>query len=156
MRTGSALFAMCLMGATLQAATDSPAEVSEHAKGAKKVVVATVTEVESSFDVNDYGDRLIVSAVSFQVDETLKGNRDAGGVVTVEGGTVGDLTLSVSDMPRMVKGDRAVLFLNDSPKGGHVPHGRGHGLLKLDGDDRVPGTPLTLDDIRAAVKGGGK
>jgi hypothetical protein len=156
MRVRSVLLAVFLMGATLSASTDSPTEIAAHAKESKKVVVATVTDVQSSFDDNEFGERLIVSTVSYRVDETMKGPRDASGVVTVEGGTVGDLTLSVSDMPRMVKGDRAVLFLNDSPKGGHIPHGRGHGLLKLDSNDRVNGTTLTLDDIRAAVKGAGQ
>jgi hypothetical protein len=65
---------------------------------------------------------------------------------------VGDLTLKVSDMPVMTTGDRAVLFLDDSAKGGHVPHGRGKGLLKVDGSNHVTGTTLTLDEVRAAVQ----
>jgi hypothetical protein len=45
-----------------------------------------------------------------------------------------------------------VLFLDQTPDGGHVPHGRGAGVLKLDADDRVAGTSASLGDIRAAVK----
>jgi hypothetical protein len=52
----------------------------------------------------------------------------------------------------MEKGQRAVLFLTSSRAGGDVPFGRGAGVLNLDADNRVPGTDLTLDDIRAAVK----
>jgi hypothetical protein len=134
------------------ASVEPPIDIAAQAKGAKKVVIATVTDVESLFDTNDYGDRLIVSRVSYRVDETMKGPRETTGVVTVEGGSVGDLTLKVSDMPVMTKGDRAVLFLDDSAKGGQVPHGRGKGLLKIDGSNHVTGTTLTLDEVRAAVQ----
>jgi hypothetical protein len=34
----------------------------------------------------------------------------------------------------------------------HVPHGRGHGILKLTEAGRVEGTTLTLDDIRQQVR----
>jgi hypothetical protein len=137
---------------TASASSDLPADVGKQAKGAKKVVVATVTDVDSEFGENDYGDRLIYSRVTLRVDETMKGNSAAEVVVSVEGGTVGELTLTVSDMPRMERGQRAVLFLDESEKNGNVPHGRGRGVLKLDDDDRVPGTSLSLEDIRAAVK----
>ena len=59
--------------------------------------------------------------------------------VTIEGGTVGDLTLEVSDMPVMEEGDRAVVFLEDSKKGGYVPHRRGSGVMKVDREQRRRG-----------------
>ena len=42
----------------------------------------------------------------------------------------------------MQSGDRGVFFLDDDGSGGHVPHDRGHGVLKLDGSDRVEGSPF--------------
>ena len=51
--------------------------------------------------------------------------------LSVEGGTVGDLTLKVSDMPAVHSGDRGVFFLEDDGSGMHVPHDRGRGVLKL-------------------------
>jgi len=152
MRTPSVFLAICLATVTVWASVDPPVDVGAQAKGANKVVVATVTDVQSAFGENDFGDRLILSRVSFQVNETLKGTHETTVVVTLEGGTVGDLTLEVSDMPTMEKGERAVLFLTSSRAGGVVPYRRGSGLMKLDADNRVPGTDLTLDDIRAAVK----
>ena len=139
---------------TAFASSDPPVDVGKQAKGAKKVVVATVTEVDSEFAENDYGDRLIFSNVTLQIDETMKGPHEGSMVVAIEGGTVGEVTLTVSDMPRMSRGERAVLFLDESPKRGHVPHGRGAGVLKLDADDRVAGTSVSVEDIRAAVKQG--
>jgi hypothetical protein len=73
-------------------------------------------------------------------------------VVTLEGGTVGDLTLKVSDMPTLEKGKRAVLFLNSAPGGGYVPHGRGSGVVEVDATDRGVEEDLTVDNIRTAVK----
>lgn len=152
MRTASTILALLLTCAVAPASADPRTDLPAQAKGARKVVVATVTDVQSSFGVNDHGDQLILSRVSVRVDETMKGPHEGTAVVTLEGGTVGDLTLSVSDMPEMAKGERAVLFLDDSPKNGQVPHGRGAGVMKLDENDRVEGTDLTIDDIRAAVK----
>ena len=124
----------------------------ERARGAKKVVLGTVIDVQSTFDVNDYGDRLIVSNALMHVDETLKGAHEPSVTVTVEGGTVGDLKLSVSDMPVMTVGERAVIFLDDTNRGGHVPHGRGYGVLMLNANNNVEGTTITLDDIKNAVE----
>jgi hypothetical protein len=136
------------------ASLDPPVDVGQQAKGAKKVVVATVTDVNAAFGENEFGDRLILSQVTLRVDETMKGAHEPSVVLSVEGGTVGDLTLTVSDMPKMERGERAVLFLDEAQanRGGHVPRGRGAGVLKLDADDRVAGTAVSLDDVRKAVK----
>ena len=93
----------------------------------------------------------ILSRVAMRVDETMKGAHQATVVVTLEGGTVGDLRLEVSDMQKMEKGKRAVLFLTGDADGGYVPHGRGHGVVEIGPDNRAKGENLS-DDIRAAVK----
>jgi len=137
------------------ASVDPPVDVGERAKGATKVILATVTDVQSAFGENDYGDRLILSQVTLRADETMKGPHEGTVVVTLEGGTVDDLTLDVSDMPKMEKGQRAVLFLTSSAGGRLVPYGRGSGVMDVDADGRITGTGLTVDDIRAAVKQAG-
>jgi hypothetical protein len=152
MRTLLVLSVVCLGAATLSASEGPNIDIGTQAKGAKKVVVATVVDVQSTFDVNDFGDRLIMSHVLLQVEETMKGPHEPSATVTLEGGTVGDLTLSVSDMPKMARGERAVLFLDDSNRGGQIPHGRGTGVLKLDATGHVEGTTTTVDEIRDLVK----
>ena len=152
MRIVSALLVAGLAAATVSASIDVPQDLVEHAKGANRVAVATVTDVESSFAVNEFGDQLIVSRVAFRVEETMKGPSQSTIEVMVEGGTVGDLTLEVSDLPRMERGKRAVLFLTSAADGRNIPHRRGAGLMELAADDRVTGTGLTVDDIRAAVR----
>ena len=60
----------------------------------------------------------------------------------------GEITLHVSDLPRVRTGDRGVFFVTRSSEGRNVPHLRGLGIVPLDDGGRVPGTSLTLDMIR--------
>jgi hypothetical protein len=138
--------------AALGAQGGPPPDVAARSKGADEVVVARVVDVTSRFDTNESGDQLIVSDVALQVEETLKGKPAATNFVTVEGGSVGDITLDVSDMPSMQKNDRAVLFLKHTPAGSHVPWGRGNGVLKLDETNHVEGSNATLEDVKAAIR----
>ena len=74
-----------------------PVPLADRARGAERVVVGHVTSVESAWRTNDYGDRLIVSVVHVAVDETMKGQVQSTMDVDVEGGTIGTVTLRVSD-----------------------------------------------------------
>lgn len=136
------------------AASDGPRpDLTALARRAERVVVATVTRVEPVFQTNEFGDRLIVSRAHLRVETMLK--HDGGPealVLEVEGGTIGDLTLSVSDLPTLEPGERAVVFARRNSRGEFVPEGRGHGILKLDSSDRVQGRPLTLAAVRQAVE----
>jgi hypothetical protein len=85
------------------------------------------------------------------VTETLKGPGRTSVRVQLEGGTVGDLTLRVSDMPALRPGDRGVFFLDAGSSGEFLPHDRGRGVLRLRADDRVEGSTLTLTDVRSQV-----
>jgi hypothetical protein len=123
----------------------------ERARGAEQIILGRVASVSPEWRVNDFGDRLIVSIVRVSVDETLKGFSQATVDVEVEGGTIGSLTLHVSDQQSFMRGDRAVFYLARSRRGTLVPHLRGQGTLKLDQASRVPASTITLDEIRRAV-----
>jgi hypothetical protein len=125
--------------------------VETRARSAQRVVVGTVVQQSPRFHTNEFGDRLIVTDVMVRVDETLKGAPVDLVDVVIEGGTIGTLTLEVSDMPVFKGNERAVLFL-DAAAGGFVPHRRGLGILKLDRGEQVEGTTLTLADVRRAVR----
>jgi len=143
---------MCLLACAhvgaVAFAQEAPVPLADRARGAERVVVGRVTSVSPVWRVNEFGDRLIVSVVSVAVDETLRGPAQQTVEVEVEGGTIGDVTLHVSDLDAVVPGDRAVFYLARSPRGAFVPHLRGQGLLKLDRSDRVRGSSLTLAEIR--------
>ena len=151
-RTVLALLTISLTATAAIAKVDGRPDVGEKTRGSSKVVLGTVTDVESEFGENDYGDRLILSRVTVRVDETMKGVHEGSVVVTLEGGTVGDLKLVVSDMPALEPGNRAVMFLTSSPAGDHRPYGRGSGVVEVGDDDHALESDLTVDDIRAAVK----
>lgn len=124
-------------------------------RGAERVLVGRVTSVNGVWRENEFGDRLIVSVVRLAVEETLKGQHQQDVDVEVEGGTIGNLTLRVSDLATFQPGERAVFYLTRAPRGAFVPYMRGQGLLKLDRANKVPGSALTLEDIRrtAAAEG---
>ena len=147
--------ALILTTAVPVAADVSRSDISSLSRGAHRIVVATVTRVDPVFQNNEFGDQLIVSRTQLRIHEVLKGAPVAGVaesvVMELEGGTIGDLTLTVSDLPILAPGERAVIFMRQNARGALVPHERGHGILKLDSSDHVRGTELPLSAIRRAV-----
>lgn len=116
-------------------------------------MVGRVVSVTPRYQRNRWGDELIVSRAVVAVEETLKGPSRAFESLDVEGGSVGGVTLRVSDMPNLQVGERAVFLVRSGDAGAFVPHLRGQGILRLDSANRVPGTRLTLDAIRAVARG---
>ena len=142
--------------AVLEADSSLSVNVQTRAKGAERVVVAAVENVQPIYARNEFGDDLIVTRTSVRISEVMKGKDIAAGQamdVDVEGGTVGDVTLRVSDMPSVARGEKAILFLTRSKNGRLVPHMRGLGILKLDKSGRVQGTDVTLDELRPLLRG---
>lgn len=122
--------------------------LAERVQGAGVVVVATPVNVSATWRQNALGDRLIVSRFQLQVEETLKGARRNDAVVDLEGGTLDGFTLRVSSLPTLEPGERAVFFLDGQADGSFQPHLRGQGILKLDDQNFVKGSSLSLDEIR--------
>jgi hypothetical protein len=149
-----ALVVVCSIGSAASA-SDHQISIPDRAKGAETIVVATVVEVTPAFERNAFGDNLIVSHAWLKVEESLKGAAAQVIPLDVEGGTVNGLTMRVSDMEPVSRGDRAVFFIKHSSAGVNVPHLRGHGIVKLDKLNRVCGAAnVTLDDVKRQVKDG--
>jgi len=76
----------------------------------------------------------IVTLVSFRVQAVHKGRADS--VVTLQflGGTVGDVTLDVSDMPKFKPGERVVLFVEKNGASASPLIGFYHGKFSLQKD----------------------
>jgi hypothetical protein len=125
--------------------------LTERARGAERIVVGDVTSATPAWRVTEDGDRLIVTVLRVIAHETLKGAAQSTVDVEVEGGTLNGLTLKVSDLPALVPGDRAVFYLRRAATGSLVPHLRGDGVVRLDRSDRIAGSSLTLNDVRAAA-----
>lgn len=136
-----------------------PPDIASRAKGAGRIVVARVADVRAQFATNRFGDQLIISTAVLEVTETLKGAPQSALQVEIEGGTVGDLTLKVSDLPSLREGERAVFFLDAGTGGVSLPHGRGRGILKLSQTDQVENSGLSLGQLRQQIRtalGGGR
>jgi hypothetical protein len=149
-------FVGALLGAlactvTLGAASQVFVDLKDRARGAERIVRGQVMSVSPIFTRNEFGDQLIISTVRVVVGETLKGQPASTVDVDVEGGTIGEVTLRVSDMPEVVPGQRAVFLLKRDGRGRTVPYLRGQGILELDDRDNVKGTAWRLDDVRRAA-----
>ena len=142
-----------LLTGTTGASNGQAAAIEHQFAGAETVVVAAARSVSARWEENDYGDRIIVSRIELDVEETLKGAPTQAMSLDVDGGTLDDLTLHVSGLHVMEPGERAVLFLNPGRDKVHTPHLRGQGILVLDDQNIVKGRGLTLDDIRAKARG---
>ena len=140
------------LGSTASAADQRPASIEERASGADRVVVASVEDVTAGYETNEFGDRLIVSHARLRVEEAIKGPAEAI-TLDYEGGTVDGMTLHVSTLPVLQRGERAVFFVTRGKKGGFVPHLRGQGIVTLDEQNHVPHSSVTLDDIRRMAGG---
>ena len=146
------LVMLALVGSAESAqAQGPPSDIANRAKGAGRVVVARVAAVRAQFETNQFGDQLIMSHAVLEVLETLKGAPASMLNLAVEGGTVGDLTLKVSDLPSVAEGDRAMFFLDAAGGSEHKPHGRGRGIVKIDARDRDE-DGVSLDDLRKQVR----
>jgi len=129
-----------------------PPTIPERARGAERVVVATVANTTARYERNRFGDELIVTYAQLAVEEAIKGSQGPA-VLAIEGGTVNGMTMRVSDLPAMSTGERAVFFLTPRPDGSYTPHLRGQGVLKIDRANRVQGSSLTVDEIRRLTRG---
>ena len=114
--------------------------------------MASVAETHANYQRNQFGDNLIVTHARLVVEEAIKGG---GGPVTltIDGGTIDGITLHVSSLPLLGRGERAVFFLTAGANGEFAPYLRGQGILKLDANNRVQGTNLGLDDVRRMAQG---
>jgi hypothetical protein len=130
--------------------------LAERIRGSEDVVVAEAQSVTGHWAVNAFGDRLIVSRVLLQVEETLKGNPAESVWMDVEGGTVDGITLRVSSLPSLKPGDRAVFMLRKTESGVYQPHMRGQGILLLDEQNVVRGSNVHMDEIRRLVRQPGR
>lgn len=141
-----AIAVSCTAG--IRAADTHSTPVSERIQQSETVVVATARHVEATWKPGPSGDQIIVTRVLLEVAETLKGTSEPSRWLEVPGGTLGGVTLRVSDEAVVHEGDRGVFFLDPAQAGIHAPHGKAEALLRLDGRDMVKGTAIRLDDIR--------
>ncbi len=86
-------------------------KVDKDALEATHVLIGKVKSVDSYYDSNKWGDTLIYSQVGIKVEKKLKGEIEDFVDFIVEGGTVGEITLKVSEYPLFTEGEKVKLYL---------------------------------------------
>jgi hypothetical protein len=111
---------------TVAARSVIPPTFSELVSNATEIFIGHVVSRESRW-VDTPAGPVIFTDVTFGVEEILKGNQQQQTTLRFRGGTVGDVTLAVADMPKFAPGDRDLLFVESrnavSPLVGFM-HGR--------------------------------
>ncbi len=140
----SLLLASCaLLGlGTASATTVIPPTFDELVGQAELIFQGTVTDVKSEW-VGEGAERRIVSYVTFNVDEAIKGNAGASYTIRMLGGTVGDRTMEVTDSPKFKVGDRDILFVENNGKQFIPLVGIMHGRYRVQ-QDKATGDEVLL------------
>jgi hypothetical protein len=150
------LAGLTLVVGSARVTAEPPDGIADRARGADQVVVAQVVAVTPSYETNEYGDRLIVSHVDLNVEETLKGKAAHRASLDITGGTLDGITLEVSHEPKVRLGERGVFFMKLKRNGKFGPHKGDEGVLALDAQNRVKGTTVDLPAVRQAVAAAGR
>ena len=141
-RTSLAAFCgLFLALAPARATTVIPPTFDELVGQAEVIFQGTVTDVKSQW-IGEGSERHIVTYVTFQVEDTVKGEPGTSYTIRMLGGTVDGTTMEVSDAPKFKVGQREILFVEHNgtqfiPLVG-IMHGRFHVTKDAaTGEDRV-------------------
>ena len=78
---------------------------------ATHIFIGEVEEVQGYFDLNEWDDYLIFSRIKVKVKKELKGKAEKDVSFSVEGGTIGEIGLWVSESPAFKKGEAYKFYL---------------------------------------------
>jgi hypothetical protein len=134
------------------AAVVLPASFEELVAEAQNILIVETVATRSSMRSGPDG-RFIETAVTFKVDGVVKGAFVRQATLRFLGGTVGDLTMQVSDMVQFTKGDRDVLFVADANNPLNALVGFNQGRFRIGRGDVVlthEGQPLGIQSQRGS------
>jgi len=120
--------------------------LSEMTRHADRIVVGRVLKAEARRGEGEDSE-LIFTYYTLRVEHPIKGTRAKKVVVRVLGGSLGDLTTSVSHMPELAIGDRGVLFTEDDPRLLTSILGGSQGFLKIEGGQIRDGFGKTVRGV---------
>lgn len=139
------------LASSAHAETGVQSSIETRTDSADEVAVVDVQDLKSEMVTNEHGDQLIVTHAKLGVREVLKGKfQEAAPEMTIEGGTVGDVTLNVSDQPKLTRGERLVVFLKKKGER-HRPVRRGEGIVRVKGE-KLERVNIDLSELRKRVR----
>lgn len=110
----SLLLAICSLAAVSASATTViPPTFDELVGRAEFIFEGTVKDVRAQW-VGEGSQRHIMTYVTFDVAENVKGQASKSYTLQMLGGTVGDMTMEVTDTPKFAVGDREILFVENN------------------------------------------
>jgi hypothetical protein len=128
---------------------------------ADQIVDGVVTRVEPRYAPSSEipgRSNIIVSDVTIRVTETLKGAGKSTVRVTVLGGEMPEESMSASHVRVPQVGERGLFFLSRgqdaSSAGNYEPTFQGQGMLFVDGNRRIRGSTIDLDELKSKIRGG--
>jgi hypothetical protein len=143
------LSALVASGISVRATSVVPPTFDELVDQAEVIFQGDVTDVKSQW-IGEGAQRVIVSYVTFKVEDAVKGNAGQTYTIRMLGGTVGEETMEVADAPRFHPGDKDILFVQNNgsqfvPLVG-IMHGRFHVRRN------AAGAEVVTDDVDRPVR----
>jgi hypothetical protein len=146
------LFLIAALAAGLHAAratTVIPPTFDELVAQAEVIFQGNVTDVRSQW-VGEGAQRHIVSYVTFNVADAVKGSPGESYTIRMFGGTVGEDTMGISDAPTFKVGDEDVLFVENNGTQLVPLVGMMHGRFQVQQNES--GLEIVKDDVGEPVK----
>jgi len=134
----------------LTATTVIPPTFGQLVQQAEFIFQGTVTDVKSVWE-GEGGQRHIETYVTFQVQDSVKGENGNSYTIRMLGGTVGDETMLVTDAPKFKVGDRDILFVEHNYDQFVPLVGIGHGRFHIQRDEET-GRDIVINDEGEPVK----
>jgi hypothetical protein len=126
-----------------------PPSFAQLVEQAEVIFQGSVTDVKSQW-VGEGAQRHIMSYVTFNVEDSLKGAPGQTYTIRMFGGTVDGVTMAVSDAPKFSVGDRNILFVENNGTQFIPLVGIMHGQFKI--EHASDGSDVVVPAEGAAVK----
>ena len=121
---------------SIRATTVVPPTFNQLVGQAEIIFQGTVTEVRSVWE-GEGAQRHIDTYITFQIDNSLKGNPGRSYTIRVLGGTVGEDTMEVTCAPKFQVGDKQILFVEHNGQQFVPLVGIMHGQLRIERDQQT-------------------
>ena len=122
--------------ARVSATTVIPPTFEQLVQQAEFIFQGTVTDSHSVWE-GEGGQRHIETYVTFNVEDSVKGQAGTSYTIRMLGGTVGDQTMEVTDTPKFKVGDREILFVEHNNEQFVPLVGINYGRFHVQHDDQT-------------------
>lgn len=136
---------------TSPATTVIPPTFDELVDEAQLIFQGTVTDVQCQW-TGEGSQRRIVSFVTFQVEEAIKGEPGATYTMRMLGGAIDGESMGIADAPTFQKGDRDILFVENNGRQFIPLVGIMYGRFRIQAD-KMAGKDMVTTNSGAPVGG---